>query len=116
MAALELDAGKPLLVWQVEYLGHLKDIGELNAKNAAGIGVTADQLKRYSAEQEANNKLLEANKKATKEWDDLLTHLHQETFKLAMDHEKQWREESLKNMQRGNAAILAEFDAQVKLN
>jgi hypothetical protein len=49
MAATELDSSKPLLAWQVEYLGHLKEIGLLTAQNAAGIGVTVDQLKKYEA-------------------------------------------------------------------
>ncbi len=116
MAALELDSAKPLLQWQVDYLAHLKEIGLLDEKHAAGVGVTAAQFKNYTAEVENNKKALEENKRVTKEWDDLLTHLHQETFKLAQEHEKAWREQSIKNTERSNAAILAEFDAQTKLN
>jgi len=61
MAALELDAAKPLLAWQTEYLGHLNQIGALNAKNAAGLGVNVDQFKAYEA---ATKKAAEADKQA----------------------------------------------------
>lgn len=47
MAALQADALQELLPWQVQYLEQLKSIGQLNAANAAGIGVSADQFKRY---------------------------------------------------------------------
>ncbi len=116
MAAMELDSAKPVLDWQRQYLGHLKEIGELTPKNAAGIGVTADQLKRYTTELAESAKAAKAAAEETKRWDDLLEHLHKTTFTLAMEHQKQWREEQAKQTQRSNAAILAEFDAQTKLN
>lgn len=116
MASLELDAAKPLLAWQEDYLQHLKDIGELNAKNAAGIGVTADQLKHWTKATEDASHATEELYKQADEFDKLLEHMDKETFTLAMEHEKQWREESVKQTNRVNAAILAELDAQTKLN
>jgi hypothetical protein len=63
MAATELDSAKPLLDWQVEYLDHLKAIGLLTSQNAAAIGVTADQLKKYEAGlQEAKKAAAELSK------------------------------------------------------
>jgi hypothetical protein len=63
MAALELDSAKPLLDWQVQYLGHLKTIGVLSGENAAAIGVNADQLKNYEAGLEAASTALVFNAK-----------------------------------------------------
>ncbi len=81
MVALEMDAAHPLLAWQREYLGHLQKIGELNAKNAAGIGVNVDQFNKYVAVTKA---AAEADKQAaaieaaailatTKLWDEYFT-------------------------------------------
>ncbi len=109
MAALELDSAKPLLAWQTEYLVHLKDIGELTAKNAQGIGVNVEQFKNYEV---ASRKAAEA----AKEYDAIIAHMDQETFKLAQEHEKQWREERLRAASLVNAAVLLELDATVKLN
>lgn len=109
MAALELDSAKPLLAWQTEYLEHLHSIGELTAQNAAGIGVSVNQLKLYEAQTRQNTE-------ATKAWNALLVHMDQETFKLANEHEKQWREEQLKRAELVTAAVVREFEAQVKLN
>ncbi len=116
MAALELDAGKPVLAWQDSYLQHLRDIGELNAKNAAGIGVSADQLKNWTKQLEESERVTEETIKATEEYQKILDQMSKETFTLAMEHEKQWRDEQAKGTQRANAAILAEFEAQTKLN
>lgn len=69
MAALESDAIKPLLGWQEEYLGHLKDIGALTAQNAAGIGVTVTQFEKYKAGLEAAKKAAEDLTKAEAEAD-----------------------------------------------
>lgn len=49
MQALETDAAATLTAAQLENLGHLKDIGALNAKNAAGIGVNAVEFAAYGA-------------------------------------------------------------------
>lgn len=116
MAALELDAGKPVLEWQSQYLQHLKDIGELTAKNAAGIGVSGGQLKEWTRATEAASAATEAAYAATLKWDEELAHMDKETFTLAMEHQKVWREEQAKQTARSNAAILLEFEAQTKLN
>lgn len=52
MEALRSDAIKPLLDFQAKDLAQLKELGELNAKNAAAIGVTAAQYDAYVAAQE----------------------------------------------------------------
>jgi len=52
MAALEADAAVALDAGQIKNLEHLKEIGALNAKNAAGIGVNAVQFAKYTAELE----------------------------------------------------------------
>ena len=49
----ERDSAKPLLDWQKEYLDHLAKIGLLTAQNAAGLGVSVDQLERYKKAAEA---------------------------------------------------------------
>lgn len=116
MAALELDAATPLLGWQLQYLDHLKEIGSLDAKHAAGIGVTTEQFKQYTESMAEAKKAAEALTAETKAYDAVVTHMHMETFKLAQEHEKQWRAESLAGAARVNVAIMAELDAQVKLN
>lgn len=78
MAATEADTMKPLLGWQVEYLGHLKDIGLLTSQNAAAIGVNADQLKRY--EQAGTNAA-----KAEAEADAVLMNLYAKRLKMLQD-------------------------------
>jgi hypothetical protein len=116
MAALEADAALQLNAGQLKNLEHLKEIGALNAKNAAGIGVNASQFAAYTASLEAAKKATEELKAATKVYDDLLLQMDKTTFGLAQEHEKQWREERLATMERVNAALLLEFDAQTKLN
>jgi hypothetical protein len=69
MATLEQDAGEKLDAWQVKNLAHLKEIGALNAANAAAIGVNATQFEKYRAEQEASAA-------ATKKMADAMTELH----------------------------------------
>lgn len=64
MAALEADAAKALTTTQLQNLAHLKEIGALNAQNAAAIGVNAAQFAKYEAEAtkaaEAEKKMKEA--------------------------------------------------------
>jgi hypothetical protein len=69
MATLEQDAGEKLDAWQVKNLAHLKEIGALNAANAAAIGVNAAQFEKYKAEQEASAA-------ATKKMADAMTELN----------------------------------------
>jgi len=86
MAALELDAAKPLLAWQEQYLGHLKDIGALNAKNAAGIGVSVDQFKAYEA---ATKSAADAEKEAAKIEEAAIlgvSKLREEYYQLIVQH------------------------------
>jgi hypothetical protein len=64
MAALRLDATKALTTWQEKDLAQLKELGELNAKNAAAIGVAVDQYNAYVAAQE---RAKEAQRKADEE-------------------------------------------------
>jgi hypothetical protein len=52
MAALEADAAQKLDADQLKNLAHLKEIGALNAANAASIGVNASQFAAYTAAQE----------------------------------------------------------------
>jgi hypothetical protein len=60
MAALEADSAVALTAAQLTDLEHLKEIGALNAKNAAAIGVNADQFKRYEEGVAAAKKYAEA--------------------------------------------------------
>lgn len=53
MAALELNSSKPILDWQVQYLQQLEAMGDLDAKHALAIGVDAQQLAAYIAQQKA---------------------------------------------------------------
>lgn len=54
MATLEDDAGAKLDAWQIKSLAHLKEIGALNAANAAAIGVNAAQFAKYNEESNAS--------------------------------------------------------------
>ena len=47
MNTLRLDAAKPLEEWQRKDLEQMKELGVMTAKNAAAIGVTAEQFKNY---------------------------------------------------------------------
>lgn len=89
MIALQLDSAKPLLSWQTEYLGQLKDIGELNAKNAAAIGVNVDQYNKYvaatKAAAEAEKAAAEATAKGVKDIADLQGQLATLTLKNSGD-------------------------------
>lgn len=69
MAKLEGQATKPLLDWQVQYLDHLKEMNQLDALHASGIGVTAQQLDKYKAGLEAAKKASEDLKRAIAEQD-----------------------------------------------
>jgi hypothetical protein len=87
----------------------MADYGLTAGQVALIIKDAADQVK----EHEKSMKLAAAQ---TKAWDELLVHLDKTTFSLAQEHEKQWRTEQLAGAALVNAAILAELDAQVKLN
>jgi hypothetical protein len=76
----------------------------------------ADAQKTLGAATEETTGLTRVSAQQLKAYDELLQHMDKETFTLAMEHEKQWREERLATMARVNTAVLAEFDAQVKLN
>lgn len=49
MAVLEANAAATLDASQIRNLEHLKEIGQLNARNAEGIGVNASQFAKYVA-------------------------------------------------------------------
>jgi len=74
MGAMEANAVAPLLDYQKTYLAQLDAMGQLNAQNAARIGVSVTQLEAYK-------KGLEAAKKAT----DDLAHAQEEADKIALD-------------------------------
>jgi hypothetical protein len=48
LAKTRLDAEKELEPWQTRDLDALRDMGQLNEKNAAAIGVSSDQFKQYT--------------------------------------------------------------------
>lgn len=116
LKALRTEALVPLSDAQKTGIVELESYG-LSQKEIAQLLVTSESaVKRYTDSLKEQEKAVKVAAAAAKEWDDLLTHLSTVTFGLAMDHEKQWRDEQFKNLQRANAAILAEFDAQTKLN
>ena len=47
-----------------------------------------------------------AANKETEAWEKTLEHMHETTFKLAMDHEKQWREETQKDLAAHNKTVI----------
>jgi hypothetical protein len=171
LATLRANASQALTAQNLRDLAELKSIGELDAKNAAGIGVNAAQFEKYKAGIEAAKKATEDLKKAEEELnattltvyqgqiaelkaleaqraksygtaeqiamldrldqaeDDLtrhvLTNLSSEKDRTkvvieggktheAITTQKMTLEEQL--AKRVNAAVLTEFDAQVKLN
>jgi hypothetical protein len=109
MTAVILDNAKPILEWQRQDLDQLREMGALTARNAEAIGVNAAQLKLYEEG-------VKASTEATKQWDAIIAQMDKETFTLAMEHEKQWRKEQQDRLKLTNDAVLAEFDAQKKLN
>lgn len=112
MAAIEADAAGALDAAQYKNLAHLKEIGQLNAANAAGIGVTAAQYAKYIAMVEQAAKTLELEKAATKLLQDVrdLAHLRQvEILRIQTT-------EQLKLAAVVNDAIVAELAAKGQLN
>jgi hypothetical protein len=109
MTAVILDNAKPILEWQRQDLDQLREMGALTARNAEAIGVNAAQLKLYEEG-------VKASTEATKQWNAIIAQMDKETFTLAMEHEKQWRKEQQDRLKLTNDAVLAEFDAQKKLN
>jgi hypothetical protein len=69
LATLQANAAVALTAAQIADLEQLKAIGELNAKNAAGIGVNAAQFAKYTAGVEAAKKAIEDLAKASAEAD-----------------------------------------------
>ena len=116
LQALRAEALEPLSDAQKGQIVELEAFGVSHKEIAQLVGTTEIAIKKYTDALKEQEKAVKAAAEEVKKWDELLTHLHSETFKLAMEHEKQWREESVKATQRSNVAILAEFDAQTKLN
>jgi hypothetical protein len=116
MASLELDSVKPLLAWQSDYLAHLKEIGALTAQNAAGIGVNAAQFAKYTQERtaaEAEFKKVEAEQLANAK---LLDDFRHEAHARQVEIIRIQTDAQTKQAEVVNAAVQAEFEAQVKLN
>lgn len=116
MAALELDSAKPILLWQKEYLDHLKDVGILTAQNAAGIGVSATQLAKYSADRaaaEAEFKKVEADQLTNAK---ILDDFRHEAHTRQVEIVRIQTDAQIKQAGVVNAAVQAEFEAQTKLN
>lgn len=72
---------------------------------ATAYGLTAAQVKAVASELANETEFLK-----------IMQGIEKTTFELAMQHDKQWRDEALATAQRVNAAVLAELDAQIKLN
>lgn len=66
LSTIQVNAAQELAPWQEKDLAYLKSIGELNAKNAAAIGVNAVQFKEYEANVKATGE-------ATKKYEEALT-------------------------------------------
>lgn len=94
----------------------LETAAAAHVATTAAAGKHADAQKALGAATEDTTGLTRVSAQQLKAYDELLAHMDKETFTLAMEHEKQWREERLATMARVNTAVLAEFDAQVKLN
>ena len=67
LATLRANASVALSAQNLKDLAELKSLGELDAKNAAGIGVNAAQFEKYKAGIEAAKKATEDLKKAEEE-------------------------------------------------
>lgn len=116
LKALRTEAMMPLSDTQKGAIVELESYGVSQKEIAQLLQTSEISVKRYTDSLSAQEKAVKAAAAAEKEYDDVLAHMDKETFTLAMEHEKQWREERLATMQRVNTAVLAEFDAQVKLN
>lgn len=72
MATLEANAAVTLSAAQITDLEHLKEIGQLNAKNAEGIGITTAQYNKYVASVEAAKKAAADLKEAHAQADQII--------------------------------------------
>lgn len=123
MGALELDAAKPLEEYQLRHLQRLTEIGQLTAENARGIGVSAQQLKVYQEEIAKEAAAVDAT---TQAWNKQQTAIQQidkdqaAMHNATLQNQKRVQEELVKTSEKFkeqmNAAVVAEFDALVKLN
>lgn len=111
MAALEADSAVKLTASQLTNLQHLKDIGQLTAKNAEGIGVKGAAYAKYTADVERSAKLVKAEiddeMKAQQLQGDLEAMLHREGLK----HFKEAEDGKKKQTAAVNATVLAGFDS-----
>jgi hypothetical protein len=116
LTALRSQAVDPLTIAQREGILELESYGVSHKEIARLVGTSEVAIKLFDAAQKAATESTKIWAAETKQYDDLLAHLAKETFVLAMEHEKQWREERLKAAGLVNAAVLLELDAQIKLN
>jgi len=112
MAAIELDTAKPLLQWQLDYMNQLEAVGRLNAKNAEGIGVSAQQYAKYTDEVKKTAEAAKAYEEALK----TLAVEHEFQIDLHIKTQAAIAKTNVAYVKLTNEAVLREFDAQVKLN
>jgi predicted transcriptional regulator len=116
LSALRSEALLPLTDAQKTAIVELESYGVSHKEIADLVGTSEGAIKRYNDSLRQQEKDVHAAAAAAKEYDAIIAHMDKETFTLAMEHEKQWRAEQLVKTKLVNEAVLAELDAQVKLN
>ncbi len=89
----------------VEGIKYYLQAGVAQNTLATAYGLTAAQVKSVAAALRDETETMK-----------IMAEIEKTTFGLAIEHNKQWRAEALETASRVNAAVLAEFDAQQKLN
>lgn len=116
LAALRADAVLPLTDAQKNAIALLDSFGVSHKEIAQLVETSEIAVKRYTDSLKEQEKAVKAAVEQYKQWDELLQHMDKETFALAQEHEKQWTLERLERLKLTNTAVLAEFDAETKLN
>lgn len=126
LAALEADAAKPLLDWQIQYLDKLRELDQLDAQHAKTAGVSAEQLKLYSAavrdraaaEKDAADAVVDAWKrqqKAIEDFDKAQAAVHALSIKHAGEVRAELEKLTAARLKDVNDAVVKELEAEGRL-
>ena len=114
--ALRTEAVEPLTDAQKGSIAQLESFGVSHKEIASLVRTSEIAVKLYTESLKEQEKAVKAAVAELKKWDEQLEHMDRETFKLAMEHQKQWHGEQVARAKIQSDAIASEFEAQTKLN